>query len=261
MTYKKGFLIFFFCFCLQPTCSGESWAQEQLTIAVAANFAPAMEMISKDFTRSTDIPVQVSVSSSGRLYTQIRNGAPFDLFFSADSNRPELLFQEGRCEQPIVYVYGTVVLWSRNASLCSKSGNWRNLVKGSGLNKIGLANPELAPYGAVARAALAGEKLWDTVQNRLVFGTNVAQAFQYAAIGATTVSFIALSLVHTPTGEKGCFLPVPEAEQVAQSACLVHDSKNREAAEKFLTFMSTEETKTVLQHYGYTSEPASLYPE
>jgi len=251
MTYKKGFLIFFFCFCLHPICSRESRAQEPLMIAVAANFAPAMAMIGKNFTRSTDIPTQVSVSSSGRLYSQIRNGAPFDLFFSADSNRPELLFTEGRCEQPEVYVNGLVVLWSRDADLCRDLGSWQDAVKGPGLKRIGMANPELAPYGTVAKDALLAEKLWNTAQDRLVFGNNVAQAFQYAATGAADASFTALSLAHTTRGEQGCFLPVPEAEPVAQSVCVVENSTNKIAAKKFLSFLLSKEIKAMLFQYGY----------
>ncbi len=233
------------------TCLGNCLAEETLTVAVAANFAPALERIGREFTKTKKIPVQVSVSSTGRLYAQIRNGAPFDLFFSADTRRPELLFTEGRCEQPLVYVNGSVVLWSRNPDVCSRAGSWQEAVKGPGLKRIGMANPELAPYGAVAKNALLAEKLWNTAQDRLVFGNNVAQAFQYAATGATNFSFIALSLAHTMKGEKGCFLPVPEAGPVAQSVCLVRASKNRRAAKKFLTFMTSKETAAVLSRYGY----------
>ena len=238
-----------------------SRAQEPLTVAVAANFAPVLERISNRFTRQTRIPVQVSVSSSGRLYAQIRNGAPFDLFFSADQKRPQQLFKEGRCEQPMVYVNGSVVLWSRRQEVCSQAGSWQRAVRETGPKKIGLANPELAPYGMVTQKALVEEKLLDTVQDRLVFGNNVAQAFQYAASGATGLSFIALSLAHTPRGEKGCFLPVPEAGPVAQGACLIRTSKHRKAAEQFLAFMTSRETASILQQYGYTNKPANLNPK
>ncbi len=247
-------------FLLLPGWAGISRAEEPLTVAVAANFAPALEKISKKFTLATGIPVRVSVSSSGRLYAQIRNGAPFDLFFSADQKRPTRLFKEGRCEQPVVYVNGSVVLWSRTSEVCSQAGTWQNAVKGTGPGKIGLANPELAPYGMVTRTALLKEKLWKRVQDRLVFGNNVAQAFQYAATGATNFSFIALSLALTSRGEKGCFLPVPEAGPVAQSVCLVRSSTNRPAAEQLLTFMSSPEATTVLEQYGYTSTPENPGP-
>ncbi len=261
MLRKKNLALWICGLCFFLGFSGNSLADSGLTVAVAANFAPAMERISRNFTGKTGIPVQVSVSSSGRLYAQIRNGAPFDLFFSADQNRPERLFQEGRCEQPMVYVNGVVVLWSRNTALCSEAGSWQNAVSGFGLKKIGMANPELAPYGAVAKNALLAEKLWNRAQDRLVFGNNVAQAFQYAASGAADASFIALSLTNTPRGEQGCFLPVPEAEPVAQSACLVRNSNNRKTADKFLTFMSSEETKTILLQYGYRTKPKNLKPE
>lgn len=240
-------------FLLLVGCMHNNRAEAQLTVAVAANFAPALERISQKFTRTTQIPVQVSISSSGRLYAQIRNGAPYDLFFSADQKRPERLFKEGRCEQPVVYVNGSVVLWSRTAEFCGHTGGWQRVIKDTGLNKIGLANPELAPYGTATRTAFLKEKLWEQVQDRLVFANNVAQSFQYAASGATDISFIALSLARTPNGEKGCFLPVPEAGLVAQSVCLVRNSKNGPMAEQFLAFMSSQEATTILRQYGYTS--------
>jgi len=257
MVLKQSAMVFLFGLCLLAF-PGKIQAGSGLTVAVAANFAPAMEEITRLFTRKTDIPVQVTVSSSGRLYAQIRNGAPFDLFFSADRKRPKLLFEEGRCEQPVVYVKGLAVLWSRNAALCKEAGNWQSAVNGLRLKKIGMANPELAPYGTSAKEALLEEKLWNLIQDHLVFGANVAQAFQYAATGATEASFIALSLAHTPAGEKGCFLPIPEAEPVAQGACLVRASGNREAAEKFLSFMASDETTTVLLRYGYQTDPEHL---
>jgi len=129
-------------------------------------------------------------------------------------------------------------------------------VSGPWLKKIGLTNPELAPYGAAAKEALVEEKLWNAVQDRLVFGANVGQSFQYAATGAADASFIALSLAHAPIGKKGCFLPVPEARPIFQDACIVRATKNRDAAEEFLTFMASDETRVILLRYGYTEPNA-----
>lgn len=244
-------IVFLYIFCLFVGFPGNCLAGTRLTVAVAANFAPAMEEISGLFTRKTGIPVLVTISSSGKFYTQIRSGAPFDLFFSADRKRPDLLFEEGYCDEPVEYVRGRVVLWSRDTALCTESAGWQGVVRGLGLKKIGMANPELAPYGAAAREALVEENLWYPVQKRLVFGNNVGQTFQYAATGVVDASFIALSLAHTANGNKGCFLPVPETKPVSQGACIIRATKNRNAAEDMLKFMASDETKAILVQYGY----------
>ncbi|HEB51064.1 MAG TPA: molybdate ABC transporter substrate-binding protein [Desulfobulbus sp.] len=219
-----------------------------LLVAVAANFAPAMEEIGARFTGETGIPVRTTVSSSGRLYAQIMNRAPFALFFSADTRRPELLYQQGYCERPRVYVRGRVVLWSRDRGLCDGTGDWRRLVTGS-RDGIGIPNPELAPYGASARQALVDAGLWQQVRDRLVFAANVGQSFQYAAIGATGVSFVSGSLA--ATGSEGCFLPVPVAQPVAQSACVVRDSADRDAARALLRYLRRNAATAILERYGY----------
>ncbi len=251
MDLKQLTIMVFYSLSLFLTCPASSFAGKSLVVAVAANFAPAMEEASELFTRKTGMPVQVTVSSSGRFYTQIRSGAPFDLFFSADRKRPQLLFEEEHCDEPVEYVKGSVVFWSRDTALCNEATDWQSAVSGLGLKKIGMANPELAPYGAATRQALEEENLWYPVQKRLVFGANVGQSFQYAATGATAGSFIALSLARTPTGNKGCSFPVPEAKPVSQGACIIRATKNRSAAQQFLEFMSSDEIKIILHQYGY----------
>ncbi len=245
-------VLLLFCLIFVIFADTRAWAaDERLTVGVAANFAPALEKIVPLFTRQTGISVQVAVSSSGRLYAQIRNRAPFDLFFSADKQRPELLYQDGYCEEPVAYVRGSVVLWSRNATLCRQVDRWQDAFGGMQPKKIGMANPELAPYGAAARAALVDEKLLTAVQGRLIFGTNVAQSFQYAATGATGGSFVALSLARTPTGEQGCTLPMPEAEPIIQNACVTAGSKRKHAARKFLNFLQSMQIQKILAASGY----------
>jgi len=116
---------------------------------------------------------------------------------------------------------------------------------------IGLANPELAPYGTVSKTGLIKEKLWNRVEDRLVFGSNVVQSFQYAATGTTKISFISLSMARTARGKKGCSLPVPEFGAVAQSACLVRSSMKRSEAERFLSFITSPAATNLLEEYGY----------
>lgn len=251
MTYRqKNFL----CICslvLLAVFSSHKATAKSLTVAVAANFSPALEKISKLFTRKTGIVINTTVSSSGRLYAQIRNRAPFDLFFSADRKRPDMLFRDGYCEKPVEYVKGRVVLWCRNPRFCEKHRTWQTAVLAPGLKKIGMANPELAPYGASTKEALVQEKIWPALQSRLVFGTNVGQSFQYAGTGVTGASFIALSLAGTAPGKSGCFLPVPEAKPVSQGACIIGKTENMDGARQFLKFMRSEEAQVILQQYGY----------
>ncbi len=245
--HRTGLLSLFAILALLPH-TGQ--AARPLVVAVAANFAPAMEEIGALFTRESAIPVQTTVSSSGRLYAQISNRAPFDIFFSADSRRPQLLFQQGLCERPEVYVRGRVVLWSRDRDLCAGAGNWQDLLK-TGAGRTGIPNPELAPYGEAARQALIRAGLWDRLQERLVFAANVARSFQYAATGATRLSFISASLATTAAGTGGCFLPLDEAKPVAQAVCVVSASKNREAARALVRFLHRNPAASTLERYGY----------
>ncbi len=230
--------------------AGSGRAAPSLLVAVAANFAPAMEEIGRIFADRTGITVQTTVSSSGRLYAQIRNSAPFDLFLSADTRRPGLLFDQGFCERPRVYVRGQVVLWSRDRTLCERAGDWRRLVADSRAG-IGIPKPDLAPYGDAARQALAVTGLAQRVRPRLVFAANVGQAFQYAATGATEISFVSRSLAATAAGVRGCFLPVPQAGTVAQAACVVTTSKRRAAARALLDFLARDPATAILARHGY----------
>ncbi len=232
-----------------PAASAVAGTGRPLLVAVAANFAPAMAEIGARFTGRTGIPVQTTVSSSGRLYAQIRNRAPFSLFLSADTRRPQLLFEQGFCRRPEVYVRGRTVLWSRDPKQCRRAGDWKRLVASAA--RTGIPNPELAPYGAAARQALVSSGLWEKVAGRLVYGANVAQSFQYAASGATTVSFISRSLAATATGAGGCFLPVPEAEAVAQAACVITTSPAGDAALALLRFLRRDSSE-ILARYGYS---------
>ena len=224
-----------------------------LTVAVAANFAPAMEELAQLFTTTSGIPVRVTVSSTGRLFAQIKNGAPYDLFFSADMERPEKLAAEGRCDSVREYARGAVVLWTRNNTLCEDAATWVELLTLPGVNRIGQANPKLAPYGMVVERALRVAGLHSRVESRLVYGANVGQAFQYGTSGATDVAFIAASLTNTSQGQKGCYLPVDTAELVSQGACLVTNSLQRASAQLFFGFLFSADGSGVLKRYGYTT--------
>lgn len=225
-------------------------AEQLLNVAVAANFAPAMELISESFTSKTGMPVQLTISSSGRLFAQIKNRAPFDLYFSADSQRPDELYKEGFCLGPEPYASGKVVLWTGNRKLCTIN-EWKDVVTSPKVKKIAMANPSTAPYGTVARQACFQLHDWSKIEKKLVYGTNVGQAFQYAQAGVAQVSFVSLSFALSKQGSDGCFWDVPESVPVEQSACVIAFSPNIESAERFLQHVTSEEIASLRKSFGY----------
>ena len=229
---------------------GHAQVSRPLALAVAANFSQAAGELGKAYTSATGTPVQITVSSTGRLFAQIKSGAPYDLFLAADQVRPERLFDEGLAETPVVYARGRVVFWSKGPQLCGLE-NWRAALQHSVRGKIGIANPATAPYGAVIRKILEKEELWQETTPRLVYGSNVGQAFQYATMSIVDGSFIAASQLHTPQGTKGCSWEIPEAMLVTQKGCVLTAAKNKTAAENFLAFLTSEAALTILQNYGY----------
>lgn len=225
-------------------------AQPVLNIGVASNFAPALDAIQHDFSAATGIPVQVTISSSGRLFAQIKQKAPFDLYFSADQMRPEMLHDEGLCSEPVLYATGHAVLWSSKKELCSLK-DWKDVVSSPNAKKIGIANPESAPYGTVVRDTCQKRKEWSVIEKKLVFGSNVGQAFQYAVTGVADAAFIARSLALTEKGKAGCYWEIPESEAVAQKACVTLYGGNVMNAARFMEFVTSAAVVENLQKFGY----------
>lgn len=220
-----------------------------LMVAQAANFMPAMQEIIPAFKDATGLEVQATYTSTGKLYSQIVNGAPFDVFLAADERRPKKLFADGQAEEPFVYAKGKVVFWSLNKDIAGKS--WQEALKSGKLHKIAIANTETAPYGTAAMIALKNEGLWDTVQPELVFAQSIAQVFQFASSGAADAGFCAYSSMFTPTGKTGSFSVVTQAPPVIQAACILKSSEHKEAARKFVEFLSGSEVKAIKKKYGY----------
>ena len=244
---KRIFLIILFCLFL-PT--GPALAKEKITVAVAANFVAAFQEITRSFEAKSGISVEATYAATGQLYAQIVSGAPYDLFLSADEDKPDLLHREGRADTPFVYATGRVVLWTIRQDLCS-ARTWREVLAKPGLKKIAVANPKTAPYGAAAEKALRKTGILERVQDKLVFAQNIAQAFQYAATGSVDAGFCALSATLSEAGRKGCFFFVEEAPPIVQSACLLKGSLHRKGAEEFIRFLSAPEAVAVKKKYGY----------
>jgi molybdate transport system substrate-binding protein len=230
--------------------SGTALAQDKINVAVAANFISAFKEIALSFEAKTGVPVEATYASTGQLYAQIKNGAPYDLFLAADEERPALLHREGLAEAPFVYANGRVVLWTAKKDLCG-ARSWREVLANPGLKKIAVANPKTAPYGASAMAALEKTGILKNVEGRIVFGQNIAQAFQYAATGSVDAGFCALSSTLSEKGREGCFFTVEEAPSIVQGACLLKRTKSQKATGEFIRFLSSAETEAIKKKYGY----------
>lgn len=225
-------------------------AQDRLRMAVAANFMAPFQEIAQQFLTATGIAVEPTFSSTGQLFAQIVNGAPYDGFLAADEERPALLHQKGLADTPFVYARGEVVLWTTRRELCDKSG-WREVLLAPEVRKIAIANPKIAPYGAAAMTALEKAGLAQSVQDRLVFAQTIAQAFQYAVSGATDIGLCARSSTLTEQGRRGCTYPIAEAQSVVQGACLIQRTSKRDATGRFLQFLASPEALAVKKKYGY----------
>ncbi len=220
-----------------------------LLIAQAANFMPAMKEIIPAFEKKTGLKVQATYASTGKLYGQIINGAPFDLFLAADQRRPDALHSKGLSAKPFEYAKGQVVLWTSEKQFCNQ--DWVQVLQASAVKKVGIANVETAPYGTSAMKALQAEGLWDTLQPKLVFGQSISQVFQFASTGAADVGLCAYSSVFTDEGKKGCFMVIKQAPEIIQAACVITNAPHGEAAAKFVEFLASKKVATIKKTYGY----------
>ncbi len=229
-------------------CGAAPVKAEKLIVAVAANFTAPMKVIAPLFTGKTGIEVLPSYGGTGTLYALIHNGAPFDLFLAADQRRPELLFQGKLADKPRIYARGQAVLWTARKDT-GGAAVWQEALNLSGMNRVAIANPKLAPYGAAVMGILS-PSLRAGLIPRFVYAQNVAQAFQYAQ-KATDCGFTALSFALSEPGQKGRFWRITEAPLVKQSACIIKSSRHRQAADRFFTFLFSEESRAVLKKFGY----------
>jgi len=245
-SFKRFLLFFLAILVLHP---GPSWASESLRVAVAANFIQPFKELARLFEEREGVRVQAAFTSSGNIYNQITHGAPYDLFLSADEQRPLLLEKEGLAEKPFVYAKGEVVLWSAHEGFCD-SVDWQQALKKSS-GRIAIANPRTAPYGQAAMTALERVGLKPFLESRIVQSQDIAQAFHYASTQAVDAGFCALSGVLGEEGEKGCFYRLPEASQIVQAACILKKARHRRAAEAFAAFLMSDDAKTVRKRFGY----------
>ncbi|OKS85347.1 molybdate ABC transporter substrate-binding protein [Mucilaginibacter polytrichastri] len=239
--------------CLLLSLSGQAQAQK-LRIAVAANAQFVAKKLSEEFKKQTGIDADLIVGSSGKLTTQIEQGAPFDVFLSADMKYPqELADKTLTLEQPRIYAYGQLVVWTLNKN--AKLTRLADLTQPV-FHKIAVANPTLAPYGEATMQALGKLKLADQLKDKIVYGESIAQVNQYLLSGATEVAFTAKSIVLDPDQQgKGKWVAVDEKlyQPIAQGVVILKSAsgKNLEDAQKFYTFLFGPKAKKILKAYGY----------
>jgi molybdate transport system substrate-binding protein len=227
-----------------------------VTIAAAADLIDAMKEIIAQFEKASGCTARLSTGSSGNFSSQIENGAPFDLFFSADVDYPRKLEAEGLAAPGSVFVYGIgkIVLWVRNESRLDLSKGLAAL-RDPSVRKVAIANPQHAPYGRAAEEALRRAGVYDAVKDRLVLGENISQAAQFVESGNADAGILALSLAVSPgLKEEGHYSKIPENlyAPIEQGAALVRASPNPQAARAFLEFVKAPGAAAVLEKYGFT---------
>lgn len=226
-----------------------------VTVAVAANVKTAFGDMAAAFTNVSGIEVKRVVASSGKIASQVKNGAPYDVFLSADTEFPEALYKQGYAAgEPQIYAYGALVLWTRSPLALEKG--LAALIDPS-VKKVAIANPRLAPYGREAMKAIHYHKLMSALEPRLVYGESIAQVNQYVDTGTADAGFTAKSVVLAPeTASRGHWIEVPAEsyDPIAQGAVILKHGwdENAEASRKFFAFLFTPAARAVFRKYGYT---------
>lgn len=232
-------------------CSAQS-----ITVAAASDLQFAFQDVAARFEKASGKQVKVIFGSSGNFFAQIQNGGPFDLFFSADLDYAKRLDAAGLVEPGSLYEYasGKIVLWAPRQSPLNLNRGLQVLLDPV-VRKIAIANPEHAPYGRAAVAALRNETLYDQIAAKLVLGENISQTAIFVVSGAADVGIIALSLAVAPSlKEKGKYMEIPANDYPAieQAAVLLKSSRQKETARAFLAFVKSPEIVNLLKTYGFS---------
>ena len=236
--------------------SGIVRADEKILVAAASDLNFAMNKICRAFEKlHPGIKVEVSYGSSGNFFAQIKQGAPFDVFFSADASYPALLEEEGFCAkgQSHLYAIGKIVLWvPKKSALNPQKG--LNLVLESELKKLAIANPKHAPYGRAAEESLRYYGLLDKVQDKLVFGENISQTAQFVQTGSADAGIIAMSLAISPNmAESGSYwvIPAESYSRLEQVYTVLQRGKGKSSVKTFLAFAQGKNGKKILSDFGF----------
>src|SRR5271154_1500372 len=231
---------------------------QTLKVAAAADLQFAMQDLAKEFEKNSNVKIDVIYGSSGNFFSQIQNGAPFDLFFSADMEYAKKLDAAGLAEPGTLsrYAVGRLVLWTpADAQVDVTKDGWKALLDAR-VEKIAVANPEHAPYGRAAVAALHSSGIYEQVKSKLVYGENISQAAQFAQSGNAQAGLVALSLALSPGMKDGKWWEVPADAYppIEQGVIVLQSSKNKTAARAFLAFVVSAQGRETLKKYGFSFE-------
>jgi molybdate transport system substrate-binding protein len=231
--------------------TGQARAGE-VRIAVAANFVEAARDIARAFELESGYRVLLSFGSTGQLYTQISQAAPFEVFLAADRERPALAVREGLAlpGSRFTYASGRLVLYSRDPQLVSGETGLRT----ASFTRLAIANPATAPYGAAALDVLRRLGVYETLAGRLVRGNNIAQAYQFVATGNAELGFVAQSQVARVQGGSRWLVPAHLHPPLAQDAVLLARGRDNPAAAAFLAYLRTPAATAVMRRYGYDTD-------
>lgn len=227
---------------------------DEIRVAVASNFSNAITFLAKRFEKESDHKVTLIFGSSGKHYAQIKHGAPFDIYFSADTKRPKLLDDEGIIisGSRFTYARGKLVLWSPKNDFVDSKGE---VLKEKNFNHLSIANPKIAPYGKAAKEVLQALKLWGSLGRKAVRGENIGQAFQFVKSENAQLGFIAYSQIKQMDQKiQGSYWDIPESlyAPINQQAVLLKDN---DIARSFLTFIKTNKSQAIIRDFGYELIP------
>jgi molybdate transport system substrate-binding protein len=220
-------------------------------VAVAANFTEAARQIAEEFERATGHRALLSFGSTGQLFTQITQDAPFEVFLAADAERPLKAVEQGLAlaDSRFTYAVGRLVLFSADAERVKGE----ETLRAGAFEKLAIANPTTAPYGAAAIAVLKQLGVHDALQPKLVQGNDLAQTYQFVETGNAELGFVALSQIARKAGGSRWIVPASLHEPIQQDAVLLKQGTANEAAQAFLAYLKGPQARAVLEQYGYTA--------
>ena len=244
------------CVMLVLLCRPAIASADDIAVAAASDLHFAIKELIVEYEKQTGHHVKLSLGSSGNFYAQLQQGAPFDLYFSADIGYPKKLEEAGLTVPGSLYRYavGRVVLWAPKQSPVEVSKGL-TVLRDAAVRKIAIANPKHAPYGRAAVAAMEQSQVYAEVKDRLVLGENISQAAQFIESGACDVGIIALSLAMAPVMKSAgsyWLIPAEAHPPLEQGAVIMKQSKQQDAARHFLQFIQSPQGQEVMTRYGFT---------
>jgi molybdate transport system substrate-binding protein len=228
---------------------------QELKVAAAADLNPTLEKLAAAFKKQTGVQLKISYGSSGHFFSEIRNGAPYDVFLSADRSYPETLDNFGKTDgESTVYALGKLVLWVASRTGLEPPFDSFNLLTSNRVNKIAIANPEHAPYGRAAVAAMSHYNVYEKIKSKLVLGENISQTTQFAESGNVDAALVSLSAAQTEGMKKSGHYMVVSLDSyppLYQAAVVLRSSQDKANAHRFVKFLASAQAQTILAEAGF----------